>query len=144
MSESTRVSESGGSGGNHGANARRLFLGSCVALIATSVAFATVGAVMFALKGEFGLNNAQVGWIGGAALDVMEQEPPVVDNPLLDMHNVLLTAHTASFSVESLVDNRRNAVAEMTRVFIDRRWPVALINPTVKGTARLRSVVTED
>ena len=84
------------------------------------------------------------GWIGGAALDVMEQEPPVVDNPLLDMHNVLLTAHTASFSVESLVDNRRNAVAEMTRVFIDRRWPVALINPTVKGTARLRSVVTED
>ena len=68
MSESTRVSESGGSGGNHGANARRLFLGSCVALIATSVAFATVGAVMFSLKGEFGLNNAQVGWIGGAAL----------------------------------------------------------------------------
>ena len=64
MSESTN----GGSGGNHGANAGRLFLGSCVALIATSVAFATVGAVMFALKGEFALNNAQVGWIGGAAL----------------------------------------------------------------------------
>ena len=57
-----------GSGGDHGANAGRLFLGSCVALIATSVAFATVGAVMFALKGEFGLNNAQIGWIGGAAL----------------------------------------------------------------------------
>ncbi len=49
-------------------DARRLFLGSCVALIATSVAFATVGAVMFALKGEFVLTNAQVGWIGGAAL----------------------------------------------------------------------------
>ncbi len=64
MSESTN----GGSGGGHGANAGRLFLGSCVALIATSVAFATVGAVMFALKGEFGLNNAQIGWIGGAAL----------------------------------------------------------------------------
>ncbi|MDE2794310.1 MAG: MFS transporter [Gemmatimonadota bacterium] len=64
MSESTN----GGSGGNRGANAGRLFLGSCVALIATSVAFATIGAVMFALKGEFGLNNAQVGWIGGAAL----------------------------------------------------------------------------
>ncbi len=64
MSESTN----GGSGGDHGADAGRLFLGSCVALIATSVAFATIGAVMFALKGEFGLNNAQVGWIGGAAL----------------------------------------------------------------------------
>lgn len=49
-------------------NSRRLFLGSCVALVATSVAFATVSAVMFSLKGEFVLTNAQVGWIGGAAL----------------------------------------------------------------------------
>ena len=57
-----------GSGGTSGVDQKRLFLGSCVALIATSVAFATVGAVMFALKGEFVLNNAQVGWIGGAAL----------------------------------------------------------------------------
>lgn len=47
---------------------RRLFLGSCIALIATSVAFATVGAIMGALKQEFVLTNAQVGWIGGAAL----------------------------------------------------------------------------
>ncbi len=47
---------------------RRLFLGSCVALIATSVAFATVGAIMLALKREFGLTNQDVGWIGGAAL----------------------------------------------------------------------------
>ena len=58
----------GGSGGNEGVRPARLFLGSCVALIATSVAFATVGAVMFDLKGEFVLNNAQIGWIGGAAL----------------------------------------------------------------------------
>lgn len=64
------MSESTGSGipGGPQVDARRLFLGSCVALIATSVAFATIGAVMFALKGEFVLNNAQVGWIGGAAL----------------------------------------------------------------------------
>ena len=47
---------------------RRLFLGSCVALIATSVAFATVGAIMLALKREFVLTNQEVGWIGGAAL----------------------------------------------------------------------------
>lgn len=46
----------------------RLFVGSCVALIATSVAFATVGAVMLALKRDFVLTNAEVGWIGGAAL----------------------------------------------------------------------------
>ena len=46
----------------------RLFVGSCVALIATSVAFATVGAIMLALKREFVLTNQEVGWIGGAAL----------------------------------------------------------------------------
>jgi fucose permease len=49
-------------------DARRLFLGSCFALIATSVAFATVGAVMLALKRDFVLTNQEVGWIGGAAL----------------------------------------------------------------------------
>ena len=49
-------------------NSSRLFLGSCVALVATSVAFATVGAIMLALKREFVLTNEEVGWIGGAAL----------------------------------------------------------------------------
>lgn len=46
----------------------RLFVGSCMALVATSVAFATVGAVMAPLKSAFVLTNEQVGWIGGAAL----------------------------------------------------------------------------
>lgn len=47
---------------------RRLFAASCIALVATSVAFAVVGAIMLALKREFVLTNLQVGWIGGAAL----------------------------------------------------------------------------
>jgi MFS family permease len=46
----------------------RLFFASCVALVATSVTFAVVGAVMLTLKREFVLTNLQVGWIGGAAL----------------------------------------------------------------------------
>ncbi len=55
--------------GRHGeVDRRRLFVGACVALIATSVAFATVGAIMLALKRDFVLTNEQVGWIGGAAL----------------------------------------------------------------------------
>lgn len=49
-------------------NSERLFIGSCIALIATAVAFATVGAIMGALKREFILTNAEVGYIGGAAL----------------------------------------------------------------------------
>lgn len=46
----------------------RLFVGSCVALIATAVAFAVVGATMGAMKEHFVLSNEEVGWIGGAAL----------------------------------------------------------------------------
>ncbi len=49
-------------------NRRRLFVGGCLALVATSVAFATVGAVMAPLKSAFVLTNEQVGWIGGAAI----------------------------------------------------------------------------
>ena len=51
-----------------GINAERLFLGSQLALIATAVAFAVVGASMGAMKEHFILTNEQVGWIAGAAL----------------------------------------------------------------------------
>jgi len=60
------VDGSGSSSG--GVRPRRLFLASCIALIATSVTFAVVGAIMLTLKREFVLTNLQVGWIGGAAL----------------------------------------------------------------------------
>jgi len=48
--------------------AGRLFVGSCLSLIATSVAFAVIGDIMGTLKNAFVLTNAQVGMIGGAAL----------------------------------------------------------------------------
>lgn len=53
---------------NQEINSKRLFLGSCFALIATSVAFAMVGAIMGPIKEVFILTNEQVGLIGGAAL----------------------------------------------------------------------------
>ena len=46
-------------------NQGRLFLGSCLALIATSVAFAVIGDIMGTLKNAFVLTNAEVGMIGG-------------------------------------------------------------------------------
>lgn len=51
-----------------GIHRARLFIASCFALIATSVAFAVVGDSMGAMKTEFVLNNAEVGLIGGAAI----------------------------------------------------------------------------
>jgi glyoxylate reductase len=41
------------------------------------------------------------GKIGGAALDVYEQEPTPLDNPLLKMNNVVLTPHFASATWET-------------------------------------------
>jgi len=46
----------------------RLFLASCLSLIATSVAFAVIGDIMGPLKTAFVLTNTEVGKIGGAAL----------------------------------------------------------------------------
>ena len=49
-------------------NPNRLFVGSCFALISTSVCFAIIGAIMGALKEQFVLSNEEVGYIGGAAI----------------------------------------------------------------------------
>ncbi|SVC77425.1 uncharacterized protein METZ01_LOCUS330279, partial [marine metagenome] len=47
---------------------QRLFVASCVSLVATSVTFAVIGAIMLTLKREFTLSNLEIGWIGGAGL----------------------------------------------------------------------------
>ena len=41
--------------------------------------------------------------IAGAALDVLESEPPSMDNPLLGLKNVILTPHTAALTKECSV-----------------------------------------
>jgi MFS family permease len=45
-----------------------LFLGSCTAVTALAFTFAAMSAIMYQLKTEFLLDNAQVGLIGGAGL----------------------------------------------------------------------------
>ncbi len=54
------------------------------------------------------LNDAlRAGTIAGAALDVLPQEPPDAEDPLLGAPNVLLTNHSAWYSEASLVNLRR-------------------------------------
>jgi D-3-phosphoglycerate dehydrogenase len=42
-------------------------------------------------------------WIAGAAVDVLEEEPPKNDNPLYSLNNILLTPHIAVYTKETLL-----------------------------------------
>ena len=48
-------------------NPQRLFVASCIALLATAMSFAIRGDIMGELELEFGLDKIQLGWISGAA-----------------------------------------------------------------------------
>ncbi len=56
------------------------------------------------------------GHLGGAALDVVETEPLPQDSPLLGRDNVVLTPHTAFYSVEALQELQTKAATDVARV----------------------------
>ena len=64
------------------------------------------------------------GRIGGAGLDVFEQEPPPVDSPLRSFNNVILTSHAASVS-EKAVETLQRKAAEAVRDFLQGKMPVS-------------------
>ena len=65
--------------------------------------------------------------IAGAGLDVMEIEPTLLDNPLHQMDNVVLTPHSASVSDISDVERRRRVGQEIAAV-LQGRMPRSVVN----------------
>ena len=72
------------------------------------------------------------GHLGGAALDVLEQEPPTPDEPLLQRDDVVVTPHAGFYSEESVGELQRKAVDQVVDALAGRRPPYA-VNADVVG-----------
>ena len=70
------------------------------------------------------------GKVGAAGLDVLEQEPPQQDNPLLRMDNVIVTPHVAS-ATSRMRPTARRRVGQEVALVLRGKWPMSCVNPTV-------------
>ncbi len=77
-------------------------------------------------------------WIAGAGLDVLPQEPPDINDPLLKQENIVLTPHAAFCSVESLLDLQRMAASSVSCVLQGKK-PEHIVNPDVLNNPEIRT-----
>ena len=68
--------------------------------------------------------------MAGAALDVLAQEPPAPDNPLLHMEHVIITPHYGAASAEAIEEQHRE-VAESVMALPRGQWPRYVVNKGV-------------
>jgi D-3-phosphoglycerate dehydrogenase len=70
------------------------------------------------------------GQVGGYGTDVLDQEPPPADHPLLKLPNVVCTPHVASRTYESVVRQATCAVKNLI-LAMNGEKPIAQVNPEV-------------
>jgi D-3-phosphoglycerate dehydrogenase len=70
------------------------------------------------------------GWFAGAALDVLVQEPPRQDYPLLSLPNVIVTPHAAFYSEDAVADVQQKA-AEHVACALRKETPTNVLNAQV-------------
>ncbi len=70
------------------------------------------------------------GWIAGAALDVLAEEPPDPANPLLALDNAIVTPHVGFSSEASVADLQRRAAEHAAQV-LRGELPHHVVNPEV-------------
>jgi D-3-phosphoglycerate dehydrogenase len=72
--------------------------------------------------------------IAGAALDVLEQEPPLPNDPILGLDNVIFTPHTSSWSAASLEQLRRQTAQNVVDA-LRGETPYSVVNRKELGWA---------
>ncbi len=70
------------------------------------------------------------GQVGGYGTDVLDQEPPQPDHPLLKLPNVVCTPHVGSRTYESVVRQATCAVKNLI-LAMNGEKPIAQVNPEV-------------
>lgn len=83
------------------------------------------------------LEALRAGRIGGAALDVYDEQPLAPDHPLRALPNVILTPHAAGLSTEAVERMSTGAAEEVVRVLAGQR-PRSFINPEAWAASRAR------
>jgi len=84
-----------------------------------------------AIIDEKALHRAlKTGRLAGAGLDVLTVEPPLPDNPLLKLENVILTPHMGNDTLEAFERLSTEAATDIIRVLEGRR-PLHPANPEV-------------
>jgi D-3-phosphoglycerate dehydrogenase len=78
------------------------------------------------------------GWIAGAALDTLEQEPVPQDSPLLSLPNVILSPHASWYSDQSVPELKRKT-AEIAVAVLRGQRPSSVVNPDVFASPTLRA-----
>lgn len=76
-------------------------------------------------------------WIAGAALDVLAQEPPHPDHPLLASEKTIITPHTAFYSETSIAELETKAATNVAEV-LRGRLPATVVNPAVIRSSNYR------
>lgn len=77
------------------------------------------------------------GWIAGAGLDVLTQEPPAPDHPLLSLDNVIVTPHAAFYSEAAIEELEIKAATNVVQI-LQGALPTHIVNRGVLGQAHCR------